>query len=376
MTADPAADDLEPTPPEEEIADGEAADDEDDEVAGDDPQEAFAVGKRRFDLFVHKQFPEDRRLDQYIVVRLPEQQLSRGDVKKLFDGGLVIVNGKPAKPSQKVRVHDRIVVELPLKMTDEIKPEPMPLNILYEDEFILVLNKPANLIVHPGRGKANWDGTLINGLAYHFGKKLSTVGGADRPGIIHRLDRDTTGVIVCAKDDLAHRNIGLQFEKRHVQKEYLALTYGVVERDCDIIDRPIGHHPSVREKMTIRDDPRHGKEAVTMYEVVERFRGYTLVRCKPKTGRTHQIRVHLGTLKNDVVADKLYTGKDRLYESDLKGEPPAADEPPLISRQALHAHKIRFRHPRCHEWMEIEAPPPDDFQRTLDAMRKWTSLGG
>ena len=327
---------------------------------------------QRVEVVVQRHFADARRLDQYVVSRVP--RLSRAEVQRLIATGSVTLNGAAAKASHKVRHGDRIVVDVPEEMGPKPTPQAIPLDILYEDEFMVVLNKQASLIVHPGRGKANWDGTLTNALQYHF-DNLSTVGGPSRPGIVHRLDRDTTGVIVVAKDDVAHKHLALQFERRTVAKEYLALCYGSVDRDRDHIDLPIGPHPKVREKMAVPKDPRVGRSARTFYEVEERFDGFTLVRCRPETGRTHQIRVHLLSIGAPVVADKAYSGRLALTGAEVRGERAGEDDAPLIERQALHAHRLRIRHPRCHEWMELEAPPPEDFARTLAALREFRALG-
>lgn len=326
-------------------------------------------GQNHFEFLVQKQFNESKRLDQYVVSRLPE--ISRAVVQRLIDEERLLVNGKKAKASHKVRHGDLIVLDLPDALTGKPEPEEIPLEILYEDEWLVVLNKQANMIVHPGRGKENWRGTLTNALQFHF-DHLSQCGGAFRPGIVHRLDRDTTGVLLVAKDDYAHRHLALQFERRKVHKEYLAISYGAPDRDSDYIERPIGPHPTVREKMAIRDDPEIGRPANTFYEAAERFDGYTLFRLRPMTGRTHQIRVHLAHIGCPIVADKPYSGRGELRLSELSSG--TEEDSVLISRQALHAYRLRFRHPRRHEVMDFEAPLPADFARTLEALR--THRGG
>ena len=235
-----------------------------------------------------------------------------------------------------------------------------------------MVNKPPGMVTHPAKG--NWRGTLVNAIQFHY-DTLSTLAGEHRPGIIHRLDRDTTGLLMVAKDDLAHRRLALQFELREVHKEYLALVHGVPQRDSDYIDRCIGFHPTVREKMAIRTPEDGGKSAVTFYEVLERFRDFALVRCKPQTGRTHQIRIHLTHIGHPILADKIYSGRDRITVGDVVGperqEPLAPDEADvtLIDRQALHAHRLRFRHPLTGKEIDLTAPPPEDMERTLQALR-------
>jgi 23S rRNA pseudouridine1911/1915/1917 synthase len=335
-----------------------------DETVLDSPPETSPPEVREFK--VRKDFNDPKRLDQYLVIRM--QDRSRADVQRLIDGGHVKLNGGKAKASHKVRPGDVLDVSIPLEFDPGLVPEEIPLTVLYEDEFMVVLDKQANLIVHPGRGKGNWHGTLTNALQFHF-QKLSGVGGRARPGIVHRLDRDTTGVIVVAKDDPAHRNLALQFEQRKTEKEYFAIVYGEPDRDHDYVDKKIGFHPHQREKMAIRESDANAREAITFYDVLERFRGYALLLCKPKTGRTHQIRVHLASIGLPIVADKLYSGRNALALGELAPESEDPEET-LIGRQALHARRLRIKHPRIHEWMEIEAPLPADMERTVAALRR------
>lgn len=330
-----------------------------------------ADDSRRLEFTVQKQFTDARRLDQYIVSRYPE--MSRAEIQRLMLEGRVTVNGAKGKASHKVRAGDQVVLDMPAGRPDKPEPEDIPLDIVYEDEFLVVLNKPAQMIVHPGRGKENWKGTLTNALQFHF-DRLSLAGGAFRPGIVHRLDRDTTGVIVVAKDDLAHRNLSLQFEHRKVFKEYEAICYGEIERDRDYIERPIGTHPTVREKMAIRDDPEISRPANTFYEVIKRYHGFTHVRLRPLTGRTHQLRVHLASIGNPIVADRPYAGRGELTLSEVAEGKDVGSDKVLIARQALHARRLRFRHPRCHEPIDIEIPIPEDMSQTLEALETYRAL--
>jgi 23S rRNA pseudouridine1911/1915/1917 synthase len=226
------------------------------------------------------------------------------------------------------------------------------------------------MVVHPAKG--NWSGTLVNALQHHF-SQLSSVNGDYRPGIVHRLDRDTSGVILVAKEERTHRDLAALFESRRMFKEYVALTAGVLDRDSDYIEAAIVRHPHDRVKMAIADDEddEDAKDACSFYEVIERFRGHTYCRIHPKTGRTHQIRVHLASVGCPVLADKAYSGRDKIALADLAppGSIALGDDVMLLERQALHAHRIRFRHPRAGEWIEISAPLPPDMQRTLDALR-------
>jgi 23S rRNA pseudouridine1911/1915/1917 synthase len=326
-------------------------------------------GARVLDLSVKRKV-EGARLDQYLVSAFPG--FSRSVFQKVIDAAAVLVNGSPAKASYKVRTGDHIRIWLP-KPTHELPvPEDIPLEILYEDEFLAIINKPADMVVHPAKG--HWSGTLVNALQFHFGQ-LSSISGEYRPGIVHRLDRDTSGVIMVAKDELTHRDLSYQFEHRMVFKEYTAITAGVLDRDSDYIEGRIMKHPHDRIKMAVTDDEEDGKEACSYYEVLERFRGFTLVRINPRTGRTHQIRVHLASVGCPVLADKTYGGRDQLCLSELvPGLDPATDEV-LMPRQALHASRLRFHHPRLREMVEAEAPLPAEFQKTLAALRQHRRAG-
>jgi 23S rRNA pseudouridine1911/1915/1917 synthase len=305
------------------------------------------------------------RLDQYLTAAFPGY--SRSLIQRAITSGSVRVNDAPAKASYKVRPLD-VIRLAPLEPPHPLPvPENIPLDILYEDDYLAVINKPANMVVHPAKG--NWSGTLVNGLRFHF-QRLSGVNGDYRPGIVHRLDRDTTGAILVAKEENAHRSLSMQFETRKVFKEYHCLVQGVLDRDSDYVEKAIGPHPHDREKKGVypRPDEERGiREACTYYEVIERFPGYTYVRCHPKTGRTHQIRVHLLAVGCPIVADELYSGRKELRLSHLEKQ--ADPDEVLLSRQALHAHRLRFIHPATGRWLEVVAPLPEDFQRALNALR-------
>jgi 23S rRNA pseudouridine1911/1915/1917 synthase len=314
---------------------------------------------------------EPIRLDQFLVSQIGAD-LSRSLAQKAIAEGHVSVNAKPTKASYKVRSGDHILVQLPDTAHPLPVPEDIPLDVLYEDEYLAVVNKPYDMVVHPARG--NWSGTLVNALSFHFAH-LSMENGAYRAGIVHRLDRDTSGVILVAKEESTHRDLAMQFEDRKVFKEYLAITAGVLEFDSDYIERRIGRHPHDRVKMAVTDDVEQGKEATSFYEVIERFRGFTYCRVSPRTGRTHQIRVHLGSVGCPVLADKAYSGRDCLRLSDLKpGTPPEEDEI-LMHRQALHAHRLRFMHPKRKQVIETVAPVPAEFVKTLAALRAHRPVG-
>jgi 23S rRNA pseudouridine1911/1915/1917 synthase len=308
---------------------------------------------------------EGLRLDQYLASLFPEY--SRSVIQKVIDARGIKVNGKIAKASYKIRNGDQIHITLPAPTHDIPVPEDIPLEVLFEDEFLAIVNKPADMVVHPAKG--NWSGTLVNALQFHFGQ-LSNVNGDYRPGIVHRLDRDTSGVIIIAKEEQTHRDLSYQFETRKVFKEYLAITAGVLDRDSDYIEKRIGHHPHERIKMMVTEDEEEGKEACSFYEVIERFRGYTFCRIQPRTGRTHQIRVHLASVGCPVLADKTYSGRDCLRLSDLVVDLPPESDEVLMPRQALHAGRLRFQHPRHHKVIDVEAPLPPEFQKTLEGLRK------
>lgn len=333
--------------------------------------DAFEPVDKVIDLDVKHKL-EGTRLDQYLVSVFPGY--SRSVVQKVIDAGAVTVNGVPAKASHRVRHKDHIRIVLPAPTHDAPRPEDIPLEILYEDEFLALINKPADMVVHPAKG--HWSGTLVNALQFHFGQ-LSTLHGDYRPGIVHRLDRDTSGVILIAKHEAAHRDLSYQFEQRKVFKEYIAIAQGIFDRDSDYIERPIGRHRHDRVKMSAYDEPDEEeeiKDACTFYEVIERFDGYTLCRLNPRTGRTHQIRVHLACIGHPVLADRIYSGGDCLRLSDLVRDLNPAQDEILMPRQALHAHRLRFHHPQRRDVIEAVAKLPPEFERTLDALRQHRPL--
>ncbi len=222
------------------------------------------------------------------------------------------------------------------------------------------------MVVHPARG--HWSGTLASALQFHFGPTLSATGGLSRPGIVHRLDRDTSGVILVARNDQAHARLAEQFAARQIEKEYLAIVCGSPAHDRDYIDSPIGFHPHVRQMMAIRRDTPESRPAETFYEVLERFDGFATVKLLPKTGRTHQIRVHLSHIGCPVLCDRQYGGRGRISLGELRRDP--TDDRVLLERQALHARRVRFEHPTTGQPLEIEAPLPEDIAATIDALRK------
>ncbi|UCF14087.1 MAG: RluA family pseudouridine synthase [Phycisphaerales bacterium] len=303
----------------------------------------------------------ERRLDKYLHGRF--SNLTRRFIQDVIRQGEVKVNGKIAKQSHKLRAGDEITLSLPQPPSKDILPEEIPLDIIYEDDDLIVLNKQSDMLVHPARG--NTHGTLVNALAF-YSDSLSTGLGEFRPGIVHRLDRNTTGVMVVTKNDGAQWRIAKQFERRQVKKTYLAIVHGTPELNADRIKAPLGAHPMIREKYAIRPDI--GKEAITFYEVLESFRGFSMLKLEPKTGRTHQIRIHLSYIKHPIVADDMYGGK-LVYRWQLADAEPAVQEP-LLSRVALHAFSLEFKHPTTDKTVQFEAPLPQDMQRLLDALRK------
>jgi 23S rRNA pseudouridine1911/1915/1917 synthase len=316
----------------------------------------------RVRLRVRRKLP-GRRLDKYLHGRFPH--LSRTAIQRLIRQGAVTVNGMPTKASYEMSGGDLIEVLVPPPETLEIIPENIPIDVLYEDEHMIAVNKAEGMICHPARSEQT--GTMVHALAYHA-TSLSSGGDPFRPGIVHRLDKNTTGVMLVAKTDEAHWRLSLQFERRTVQKTYLAVVEGRIHLDGDMIDAPIGVHPTVREKFAvlIRENKINvAKEAITFYEVLERFRGYTLVKLLPKTGRTHQLRVHMSWIKHPIVGDKMYGGKP-VSELSLTGK---GSPEPILEHQALHAWQIAFRHPITEQRMQIEAPFPERLKRLVQLLR-------
>jgi 23S rRNA pseudouridine1911/1915/1917 synthase len=310
-----------------------------------------------------------QRVDVFLAAQLPA--ISRSVVQRAIDAGHVLVGGAVCKPSLRLGTSDSVVVNQLDVPREGPAPQAIPLTILYEDDAIVVVDKPARMIVHPAKG--HWEGTLASALAHHFGP-LSERGGPTRPGIVHRLDRDTSGVIVVAKHDQAHDALSAQFKARQVEKEYLAIVAGATDRDRDVISEPIGDHPTQREKKAIRRQDPDAREAVTVYEVVERFAGFMLVRALPKTGRTHQIRIHLAHVGCPVLCDRLYGGRAKISEMELipRGEVrDDATDATLLERQALHAQRLAITHPTTGERMRFEAQLPSDIVNTLAALRRW-----
>lgn len=289
------------------------------------------------------------RLDRFLHERLPDY--SRARLQSWIREGRVRIDGKVAKPSSRLRGGETVEVE-PGELPElKAEPEELPLEILYEDEAVIAVNKPAGMVVHAGAGIHR--GTLVNALLHHFGR-LSSVGGELRPGIVHRLDRFTSGVILVARHDKAHRELAAQFASREVEKVYLALVHGGVERETGRIEKPVARDPKRRVRMTAR--LAHGRPAVTEYRVERRFPGFTLLEARPGTGRTHQIRVHLASIGHPVVGDRLYGAPAR-----VAGMPP-------LGRYFLHASRIAFRSPATGERVVVEAPLAPELSEWLEGL--------
>jgi len=294
----------------------------------------------------------NERLDRYLsrVTGLPRSQ-----VQRLINGGRVLVEGRRLKASAAVLPGQRIRLSIPPPQPSALTPEPIPLEILYEDTDLVVLNKPAGLVVHPAPGHSR--GTLVHALLHHC-LDLPGIGEERRPGIVHRLDKDTSGVMVVAKTDAAMASLAGQFKGRRVKKSYLALVHGEVKQMEGRVEAEIGRHERDRKRMAVRT--RKGREAVTTYRVMQRLDGFTLLQVHPETGRTHQIRVHLSSIGHPVVGDKVYGGT-----REKKFRVPGSGFRVRAERQLLHAWKLGLFHPKTNEWMEFEAPLPADFASWL-----------
>ena len=297
----------------------------------------------RQEIFVGEDGTDDR-IDKFLAEQCEE--LSRSFLQKLLKSGEVSVNGQAVKASFRLSEGDLIVFEVPEAAKPEILPEPIPLDILYEDEDVILINKPKGMVVHPAAG--HYSGTLVNALMYHCRDSLSGINGVLRPGIVHRIDMDTTGVIIACKNDVSHRSIAEQLKEHSITRRYQAIVHGRLKTDEGTVDAPIGRNPQDRKKMSINE--RNGKPAVTHYHVLNRFRDYTHIECRLETGRTHQIRVHMASIGHPLLGDVVY-GPARC--------------PYRLEGQTLHAGVLGFVHPRSGEYMEFSAPLPEYFEKLL-----------
>ena len=288
------------------------------------------------------------RIDKAIAA--VHKEMSRAYIAKLIEEEHVTVNGKGTKTGYRLRHGDVVDIQIPAPEPMQAVPQDIPLSIVYEDDALLVINKPADMVVHPAAG--NYDNTLVNALLHHCGDALSTIGGVQRPGIVHRIDKDTTGLLVVAKGDAAHQSLSEQLKTRTLKRQYYALVHGNVTEDKGQVHAPIGRSTADRKKMAVSQ--KGGREAITNYEVIERFGRYTLVKCILETGRTHQIRVHMRHIGHPIVGDKTYGVKK---------------EPFSLNGQLLHAGIIGFLHPTSGEKCEFTAPLPDVFEKVLLALR-------
>jgi 23S rRNA pseudouridine1911/1915/1917 synthase len=300
--------------------------------------------EKEFNITIKASTPKER-LDVFLAGRIG---LSRSQIDKLIKSGFVELNNEKTKPAYRIKTDDRIFVKVPPAQVIEAKAENIPLDIVYEDKDIVVLNKPAGIVVHPAVG--NIEGTLVNALLHHC-RDLSGIGGAIRPGVVHRLDKDTSGLIVFAKNDEAHSSLSQQIKSRKVKKIYYAIVHGVVKNDKGEINAPLGRHPVQRKKMAvIRSDKLKKRVALTYYKVLKRYKNYTLLELDLKTGRTHQIRVHLSYIGHPVVGDMTYSRR----KNDIGA-----------ARQLLHAKTLGFYHPKTGKYMEFCSELPGDMKEVL-----------
>ena len=290
----------------------------------------------------------DERLDKFLSAMLPDQ--SRSYLQKIIKDGNVLVNGEPKKSSYRLEDGDEVTADLPELKSPDIEPENIPLDILYEDDSILMVNKPKGMVVHPSAG--HYTGTLVNAVLWHCQGQLSGINGVSRPGIVHRIDKDTTGVLVVCKNDAAHNAVAAQLKEHSITRKYRAIVHGVIKEDEGTVDAPIGRHPTERKKMA--SGVKNGKRAVTHYRVLERFQRYTYVECQLETGRTHQIRVHMASIHHPLLGDTVYG--------------PAKDSHHLEG-QTLHAMVLGLIHPVTGEYLEVEAPLPEYFENLLKKFR-------
>ena len=292
---------------------------------------------------------EGDRIDRYLSEEMEDR--SRSYIQKLIKDQYVIVNQKPVKANYRLSLGDMVEITLPEAKEPDIIPENIPLDILYEDQDIIIVNKPKQMVVHPAPG--HYSGTLVNALMYHCGQELSGINGTMRPGIVHRIDMDTTGSLIVCKNDMAHQSLSEQLKIHSIKRVYVAIVHGNIKEDNGTVNSPIGRHPTERKKMSIHT--KNGRNAITHYKVLERFGEYTYIQCELETGRTHQIRVHMSSIGHPLVGDQVYGPRKCPF--------------PKLQGQTLHAKTLGIIHPRTGEYLEINAPLPDYFIELLDRLR-------
>ncbi len=292
---------------------------------------------------------EDERIDKCICGYM--ESLSRSYIQKIIKDGNVYVNDLPVKANYKVHVEDKVRFIIPDSVEPDIPAQDILLDIIYEDSDILIINKPKDMVVHPAPG--HYEGTIVNAVMFHCKDALSGINGVMRPGIVHRIDKDTTGSLIICKNDDAHNDIAFQLKEHSINRRYRAIVWGRIKEDEGVIDAPIGRHPNDRKKMAINE--RNGKHAVTHYKVLERFDKFTYIECRLETGRTHQIRVHMTSIGHPLLGDEIYS---------------SAKSPYKVNGQTLHAMVLGFVHPSTKEYMEFEAPLPEYFGDILRKLRK------
>ena len=292
---------------------------------------------------------EGERIDRYLSEEMEDR--SRSYIQKLIKDQYVIVHQKPVKANYRLSLGDMVEITLPEAKEPDIIPENIPLDILYEDQDIIIVNKPKQMVVHPAPG--HYSGTLVNALMYHCGQELSGINGTMRPGIVHRIDMDTTGSLIVCKNDMAHQSLSEQLKVHSIKRVYVAIVHGNIKEDNGTVNAPIGRHPTERKKMSIHT--KNGRNAITHYKVLERFGEYTYIQCALETGRTHQIRVHLASIGHPLVGDQVYGPRKCPF--------------PKLQGQTLHAKTLGIIHPRTGEYLEINAPLPDYFIELLDRLR-------
>ena len=297
-----------------------------------------------------------KRLDAYLG---EAADISRSAAAKLIESGEVTVNGKKAEKKYSVKENDKIEIEIPEPEEYEAQPENIPLDVVYEDSDIIVINKPSGMVVHPAPG--NYTGTLVNALLYHCKDSLSGIGGVMRPGIVHRIDKDTSGLLVVAKNDAAHRALSEELGYHGIEREYHALVRGGFKEQSGTVDLPIGRHPIDRKRMAVIKSGVGAREAVTHYEVISSYGQITYLKLRLETGRTHQIRVHMSHLGHALLGDEVYASTKTLFEKQ---------HAPLLDGQILHAKRLILTHPRTGERMTFECPLPDNFKKLVDILEK------